>query len=163
EVFLLPAAAVAEGDGSFTNTQRLVQFHEKAVDPPDDARTDLWFTYHLGKRLKHLYRHSEEKRDRPIQALLWDYDDPDESAKWRMKDEPSARLVLKEINGYYTVDPAAGAAAVGAVLGADGAEALRAAAAAQAGRQPNLKKAVPLKGLLDFKDDGTTACGAWIY
>src|SRR5262249_16556003 len=34
EVFFLPAAAVAEGSGSFTNTQRLVQWHEKAVDPP---------------------------------------------------------------------------------------------------------------------------------
>src|SRR5262249_24381672 len=28
EVFFLPAAAVAEMDGSFTNTQRLVQWHE---------------------------------------------------------------------------------------------------------------------------------------
>src|SRR5690349_11370381 len=30
EVFFLPAAHVAEDDGSFTNTQRLVQWHEKA-------------------------------------------------------------------------------------------------------------------------------------
>src|SRR5262249_8454782 len=37
EVFFLPAAAVPENDGSFTNTQRLVQWHDKAVDPPDDA------------------------------------------------------------------------------------------------------------------------------
>ena len=37
EVFFLPAAAVAEMDGSFTNTQRLVQWHEKAVDPSGDA------------------------------------------------------------------------------------------------------------------------------
>src|SRR5205823_11096227 len=29
EVFFLPAAAVAESEGSFTNTQRLVQWHEK--------------------------------------------------------------------------------------------------------------------------------------
>src|SRR5947199_10004276 len=62
EVFLLPAAAVAEGDGSFTNTQRLVQFHEKAVDPPGDARTDLWFTFHLGRRLQQMYQDLHEKR-----------------------------------------------------------------------------------------------------
>src|SRR5262249_43314607 len=68
EVFFLPAAAVAEGDGSFTNTQRLVQWHEKAVDPPDDARTDIWFTVHLGLKLKEMYKDSKEKRDRPIQA-----------------------------------------------------------------------------------------------
>src|SRR5204863_5908760 len=75
EVFFLPAAAVAEMDGSFTNTQRLVQWHEKAVDPPDDARSDIWFTYHLGVRLKELYAKSQEKRDRPIQAITLDYID----------------------------------------------------------------------------------------
>jgi hypothetical protein len=48
EVFFLPAAAVPEMDGSFTNTQRLVQWHDKAVDPPGDARSDIWFTVHLG-------------------------------------------------------------------------------------------------------------------
>ncbi len=100
EVFFLPAAAVAESDGSFTNTQRLIQFHEKAVDPPGDCRSDLWFTVHLGLRLKELYKDSKEKRDRPIQSLLWDYIDPEENQRWGVKDEPSARLVLKEINGY---------------------------------------------------------------
>src|SRR5438270_1030868 len=34
EVFLLPAAAGAEMDGSYTNTQRLVQWHERAADSP---------------------------------------------------------------------------------------------------------------------------------
>jgi formate dehydrogenase major subunit len=100
EVFFLPAAAVAEMDGSFTNTQRLVQWHEKAVDPPGDCRSDIWFTVHLGLRLKELYRDSKKKRDRPIQALTWDYIDPEENRKFTIKDEPSANLVLKEINGY---------------------------------------------------------------
>src|SRR5262249_40979748 len=63
EVFFLPAAAVPEMDGSFTNTQRLVQWHEKGVDPPEDARSDIWFTVHLGLRLKKLYANSKEKRD----------------------------------------------------------------------------------------------------
>ena len=52
EVFFFPAAAHAEKDGSFTNTQRLLQWHEKAVDPPGDARSEPWFVYHLGRRLK---------------------------------------------------------------------------------------------------------------
>ena len=52
EVFLFPAAGTAEKEGTFTNTQRLLQFREKAVDPPGDARSDLWFIYHLGRRLK---------------------------------------------------------------------------------------------------------------
>src|SRR5205085_4808845 len=113
EVFFLPAAAVAEMDGSFTNTQRLVQWHEKAVDPPGDARSDLWFTYHLGRLLKERYRNSTAARDKPIQALLWDYVDAQENERWRIRDEPSASLVMKEVNGYYTIRPVAGAAAVG--------------------------------------------------
>ena len=52
EVFLMPAAGHAEKDGTFTNTQRLLQWHEKAVDPPGDARSESWFMYHLGRRLK---------------------------------------------------------------------------------------------------------------
>ena len=58
EVFLLPAAATAEMDGTYTNTQRLIQWHDRAADPPGDARSDLWFTVHLGLRLKALYADS---------------------------------------------------------------------------------------------------------
>jgi formate dehydrogenase major subunit len=133
EVFFLPAAAVAESDGSFTNTQRLVQFHEKALDPPGDARTDIWFTVHLGLRLKKLYADSKLQRDRPIQALLWDYIDAKENERFKIPDEPSSRLVLKEINGYR-IEPG-----------------------------KRLSEAAPLAGLAAIRDDGTTACGAWIY
>ena len=49
EVFFLPAAAHVEKDGTFTNTQRMLQWHHKALDPPGDARSDLWFAYHLGQ------------------------------------------------------------------------------------------------------------------
>ena len=55
EVFFFPAAQVAEIEGSFTNTQRLLQWHHKAAEPPGDCRSDIWFTYQLGKRLKKLY------------------------------------------------------------------------------------------------------------
>ena len=49
EVFLLPAAATAEMDGTYTNTQRLLQWHDRGVDPPGDARSDLWFTRQVGR------------------------------------------------------------------------------------------------------------------
>src|SRR5207253_9444416 len=52
EVFFLPAAAVAEMDASFTNTQRLVQWHEKAVGPSGDRRSDIRVTAPSGMRLK---------------------------------------------------------------------------------------------------------------
>src|SRR5207248_10529220 len=71
EVFFLPTAGAAEADGSLTNTQRLIQFHEKAADPPGDARSDVWFTVHLGLRLKELYKTSRLPRDAGIKALTW--------------------------------------------------------------------------------------------
>jgi formate dehydrogenase major subunit len=135
EVFFLPAAAVAEMDGSFTNTQRLVQWHEKALDPPEDCRSDIWFTYHLGLRLKELYKDSTEKRDRPIQSLVWDYVDDKANERWAIKDEPSAELILKEVNGYVW----------------------------PAGSKHPLKDGKPLPTFGDLKDDGTTTSGAWIY
>ena len=104
EVFLLPATATAESDGTYTNTQRLLQWHDRACDPPGDARSDAWFTNQLGLRLKKLYADSTLERDRPIKALTWDYIDPQENAEWRVKDEPSARRILKEINGYFVAN-----------------------------------------------------------
>src|SRR5690606_33733905 len=64
EIFLLPAALTPEKDGSYTNTQRLVQWHEKAVEPPGDCRAEPWFLYHLGRRLKELYDGDDSPRGR---------------------------------------------------------------------------------------------------
>ena len=102
EVFLFPSAQVAEMEGSFTNTQRLIQWHEKAVDPPGDCRSDLWFTVQLGKRLKKLYAGSALPRDRGINSLVWDFDAAEPVAGSRIKDEPDALKVLREINGFQT-------------------------------------------------------------
>ena len=102
EVFFFPSAQVAEMDGSFTNTQRLIQWHHKAADPPGDCRSDIWFTYHLGKRLKKLYAESELPRDQGIKHLVWNYE-PDAPPKdTRIVDEPDVRKILKEINGFET-------------------------------------------------------------
>jgi formate dehydrogenase major subunit len=104
EVFLIPTAGPPEKDGTFTNTQRLLQFHDKAVDPPGDARSDLWFLYHLGRRLKDLYRESTEPRDQGLLNLTWDYLPEHPNPEWRIKDEPSDEKVLMEINGYTVAD-----------------------------------------------------------
>src|SRR6266568_2561296 len=142
EIFLLPAAASTEKEGSFTNTQRLLQWRDKAVDPSRDARSDLWFVYHLGKRLKEMYSESREPRDRALQALTWDYDDEELEAGSRILDEPDALLVLKELNGYYVHPPA------------------------QTGteeRTYSLRDAPHVPGFAALKNDGSTACGSWIY
>ena len=66
-----------------------------AVEPAGDARSELWFMYHLGRQ------HPREARgvrpiamDRPILDLTWDYPTEGPSA------EPVAEAVLAEINGW---------------------------------------------------------------
>jgi formate dehydrogenase major subunit len=93
EVFFLPAAAHTEKDGSFTNTQRLLQWHWKAVEPPEECRSELHFFYHLGLKIREKLASSSEARDRPILDLTWDYPTQGPHA------EPDAEEVLKEING----------------------------------------------------------------
>ena len=98
EMFFLPAALVAEKDGSVTNTTRLVQWHDTVCEAPGDSRSDLWFIYHLGKRLKQLYADSTDAKDRAIQDLTWTYPERGE------RHEPEAAAVLREINGYTVAD-----------------------------------------------------------
>jgi formate dehydrogenase major subunit len=127
EVFLLPTAGPGEKEGTFTNTQRLLQYHDKGVDPPGDARSDLWYLYHWGRRLKDLYRGSTNPRDQGLLNLTWDYLPARPDAEWRIRDEPSAEMVLMEVNGYTVADHQ---------------------------QVPDYER---------LRDDGTTACGVWIY
>jgi formate dehydrogenase major subunit len=94
EVFLFPAAAHVEKEGSFTNTQRILQWKDQAVVPPGDARSELWFTHHLMARLRDIYADSTDLKDQPILDGTWDYEV--EGAL----DEPSANDVLAEIGGF---------------------------------------------------------------
>ena len=98
EVFFMPCALISEKEGSFTQTQRLLQWHDKAVESPGDARSDAWFTFHLGRKLKELYKDSEEPRDALIKAMTWDY--PTEGER----QEPDIESILKEVNGYTVAD-----------------------------------------------------------
>jgi formate dehydrogenase major subunit len=121
EAFFLPAASHVEKAGTFTQTQRLLQWREKALDPPGDCRSELWFFYHLGRLVRQKLAGSTERRDRAVLDLTWEY--PLEAPH----EEPSPEAVLREINGY----------------------------AVESGR--------PLSGYTELKDDGSTACGCWIY
>jgi formate dehydrogenase major subunit len=120
EVFFMPAAAHSEKNGSFTNTQRLLQWHHQAVEPAGDARSELWFTYHLGRKIREKLSGSADEMDRPVQDLTWEYPTEGETA------EPDAEAVLAEINGF------------------DG-------------------NGAPLSSYEQLNDDGSTACGCWIY
>ncbi len=93
EVFFLPAASHVEKDGTFTNTQRLLQWHFKAVEPRQDCRSELWFAYHLFAKVRERLAGSTDPKDRAILDLAWDYE------LQGPHDEPEAEGVLAEING----------------------------------------------------------------
>ncbi len=121
EVFFFPAATHTEKDGTYTNTQRLLQFHHKAVEPPGDCRSELWFMFHLGRKLRSLYVDSPAPKDAPLLELTWDYPTIGDH------EEPDVNEILNEINGYTVEDGS------------------------------------PVSGYTDLQDDGSTACGCWIY
>ena len=92
EIFFLPAAAHTEKAGTFTQTQRMLQWRDKAVDPPGDATSELQFYVELGNRIREKLRDSTDEMDRPLLDLAWDYP-VDELG------EPDGEAVLREING----------------------------------------------------------------
>ncbi len=118
EVFLLPAAASYEKDGSVSNSGRWIQWRHKAVQPPEDAKSDLWIADQLYKAIRYHYSLGGVFPD-PILGLNWDYGQGEE--------EPDIEKVALEINGYET---------------------------------GSLK---PLENFTKLADDGSTACGCWIY
>ena len=134
EVFFLPAAAHTEKSGSFTNTQRMLQWHHQAVEPAGDARSDLWFAYHLGRKIRERLAGEigkgadagtdagagTDEMNRPVLDLTWDY-----PLRGPLL-EPDAEAVLAEVNGR------------------DG-------------------DGKPVASYTQLKDDGSTAAGCWIY
>ncbi len=104
EIFFFPSTQIAEYDGSFTNTQRMLQWHSMAAKAPGDCRTDSWFYHNLAKRLKKAYADSKLPRDEGWKKVTWDFDpDPGEAPLY--PGEISALKVLREINGYMTGNP----------------------------------------------------------
>ena len=93
EVFFLPAAAHTEKDGSFTNTQRLLQWHHKACEPPGECRSELHWIYDLGTRIRKKLAVAGRLRDRPVLDLTWDY------PLRGPHGEPDAEYILQEVSG----------------------------------------------------------------
>ena len=70
---MFPAAGHAEKEGAFTNTQRLLQWRKKAVEPPGECRSEGWFMHQLAKRLIAKANASDNPLDGPLRALDWWY------------------------------------------------------------------------------------------
>jgi formate dehydrogenase major subunit len=117
----------------------MLQWHDKALDPPGDCRSDAWYVYNLGKRLKQLYAGSTDPKDQPLLDLTWNYEFDEvptlpDGTMSRIEGEPDLEKVLMEINGYRLdqIDPRTAG--------------------------PRL-----VSGFSELEDDGRTASGCWIY
>jgi len=68
---ILPASAFLEKTGTFTNTDRMVQLARPALDPPGDARQDLWIIDQIGRRigLDWRYEHPRQVFDEMREAM----------------------------------------------------------------------------------------------
>ncbi len=118
EVFLFPAAASFEKEGTITNSGRWMQRRSQAVEPPGQARSDLWYLDSLYRELKRLYvSDASAVFPDPILNLNWNYGE----------NGPDVELVAREINGYTVADKA------------------------------------QLANFTRLADDGSTACGNWLY
>ncbi|MBK6671932.1 MAG: formate dehydrogenase subunit alpha [Proteobacteria bacterium] len=77
---VLPASAWPEKTGTVTNTDRMVQMGNRALDPPGDARQDLWIIQEIARRI----------------GLPWNYQGP-ESGVAAVYEE--MRQAMKEVIG----------------------------------------------------------------
>ncbi len=89
EVFLLPALASYEKEGSVTNSGRWMQWRYKAVNGPGEAEDDLWMMDKIVLKLKEMYAKEGGPNAEAITKLAWNYGNP-----------ASPHAVAKEINGY---------------------------------------------------------------
>jgi len=119
EVFLLPTAMSYEKEGTVANSSRWIQWRWKAVEPPGEAKSDLWIADRIFKAIRKEYQAGGKFTD-PILNMVWDYDVPGH-------DEPDIMKVGREMNGYLVAD--------GSLL----------------------------DSFAKLKEDGSTACGVWIY
>jgi formate dehydrogenase major subunit len=156
EIFLFPAAGTAEKKGTFTNTQRLLQYREKAIDPTGDARSETWFMYHLGRRIKSKATDDKRPRNAGLNALTWEY-----PIEGKLRD-PDAEAVLKEINGYRIGENPEPQRTRSTTKESSKAQPQRSLTDTEENTEQNTNRKL-LTHIQELKNDGSTACGAWIY
>ena len=138
EVFRLPTSCFAEETGTFTNSSRVISWKEKAVDPPGQSKVDSEIISRLFMKIRESYAKDGGKLPEPIAALTWNYSNPS---------APAPDEVLREINGRALVD----------LLAPPDPKNPDAPRAVQVARGTQLASFALLR------DDGSTACGNWIY
>ena len=90
EVFLLPAACFAEKDGTFVNSSRWLQWKNKALPPPGQAKADQEIIARLFLAVRKLYEEEGGAAPDPLLSVTWDYGNPV---------SPDLEEVAREVNG----------------------------------------------------------------
>jgi len=104
---VLPATAWPEKVGTVTNTDRMVQLGRKALEPPGEAREDLWIINALarGLGLEWNYRHPRQVFDEmrrcmdSIAGITWERLERDASVTYPCPNEgdPGEPVVFREV------------------------------------------------------------------
>ena len=157
EVFRFPTSCFAEETGTFTNSSRVINWKEKAVDPPGEAKPDSEIMARLFVKLRGMYAKDGGALPEPVAALAWPY---------LNANVPQAGEVLREISGKALSDVfALPAPPAPPKLDAKGKPipVVASAAAPAAPPVPLVKAGEQLPGFALLRDDGSTSCGNWIY
>jgi len=103
---ILPASAFPEKTGSFTNTDRLVQMGRQALQPPGQARQDLWIIEQIAKQvgLDWSYGHVSEVFDEMrrlmpnIAGITWERLEREHAVTYpcKVEGDPGTRVVFVE-------------------------------------------------------------------
>lgn len=134
EVFLLPASATMEKEGSQSNSGRWVTWKYKAAEAPGDAIPVGEITLKIMAAVKELYAKEGGANPEPILNLKWDYLDK--------KGHFDVLKVSKQINGHFLQD----------TVIEDKAK----------GTKTEFKKGQLVPTFGNLQDDGSTACGNWV-
>jgi formate dehydrogenase-N alpha subunit len=130
EVFILPAAASVEKEGSITNSGRWMQWRYAAVEPVGESLPDLDIVDKLFRAVRDAYANSEDGVfPDPITNAQWDY-------RGGHGEAPDPHVVAREINGRFLEKDE---------------------------NQPGERAGRQVDAFTELSDDGSTACGNWIY
>lgn len=118
---ILPASAFPEKDGTFTNTDRRVQLGRQAVQPPGEAKQDLWIIQEMAKRLgldwqyngpSDVFAEMRQGMD-SIKGMSWERLERDHSVTYpcETEDDPGQGIIFVEdfptASGRAKIVPAA--------------------------------------------------------
>ena len=104
---VLPATAWPEKAGTVTNTDRMVQLGRKAIEPPGDAREDLWIIQEIARRIGLPWNYGDvrevfdemRKGIDPIAGITWERLERDSSVTYPCGNEgdPGQPVVFTEV------------------------------------------------------------------